>query len=64
MSLTKDYKKNSDTPINCPFCGAIQTKRGFLVMILIKDKYFLAKCWKCYEEFIVDSEWNIRGLTK
>ena len=64
MSIANGSKKNSEKPVNCPYCSAIQTKRGFLVMILIKDRYFLAKCWRCYEEFIVDKDWKVRGLTK
>lgn len=63
MSLTKQSTKTSgDDPIFCPYCNKIQAKRGFIVMILEKDKYFMAKCWFCLEKFVVDVDYVVRKL--
>jgi hypothetical protein len=40
----------------------MQAKQGFITLILEKDKYFLARCWLCAEEYIIDDEYNVRKL--
>lgn len=63
MSLTNDSTKTTGTePIFCPYCNKIQAKRGFIIMILEKDKYFMAQCWFCAEEFVIDNNYEARKL--
>jgi hypothetical protein len=63
MQSTEDSTKISgDSPIFCPYCNKIQAKRGFITMILQKDKYFMAQCWFCTEEFVIDNNFDVKKL--
>lgn len=63
LQIKQSTKITGDEPIFCPYCNKIQAKRGFIIMVLKKDKYFLAKCWFCLDEFIIDEDFEVKKIT-
>jgi transcription elongation factor Elf1 len=60
--INEPTKISNQIPVNCPICGAIQTKRGFLVTTFKHAEIFTFTCWKCGAECIVTQEWKVLTL--